>query len=330
MIDWIQSVLASEVLCQMGHHQRREDGNLGLGWLYYALARQRDCRRAVVIGSYRGFVPLMVARGLSDNLEGGECLFVDPSLWDDFWRDPVRVDEYFRRYGISNIRHIRSTTQEFVESDDFRCLSDIGLLFLDGLHTAEQTRFEFAAFERKLAPNGVVLFHNTMTLGPNTYNGLDGYYISDVTFFIDELRALPAYEVFDFPRLEEPGTLSTGLTMVRRRSRSGENAYYRDPGLSCYQPLRAGTRLFNCGRTAEAIPLLADAVKRNPDFAAAWLAWGVSLVVGGEVEDGLRILARAKELGHPRAQTLIEDLQRDLARENCSAAFDRSHSGQKG
>ena len=53
----------------MGHNQRAEDLNLGLGWLYYGLARLIHPKSAVVIGSYRGFVPLLLGRALRDNVE---------------------------------------------------------------------------------------------------------------------------------------------------------------------------------------------------------------------------------------------------------------------
>src|SRR4029078_1514743 len=39
MIDWIAKLLSHPELVRMGHGQRAEDNNLGLGWLYYALAR---------------------------------------------------------------------------------------------------------------------------------------------------------------------------------------------------------------------------------------------------------------------------------------------------
>ena len=58
---WISEILASPALRTMGHGQRAEDGNLGLGWMYYALARVLRPALAVVIGSYRGFVPLILA-----------------------------------------------------------------------------------------------------------------------------------------------------------------------------------------------------------------------------------------------------------------------------
>ncbi len=60
--DWIDQLLDCRELRQMGHAQRRADQNLGLGWLYYSLGRMLRPSKVVVIGSYRGFVPLVLAR----------------------------------------------------------------------------------------------------------------------------------------------------------------------------------------------------------------------------------------------------------------------------
>jgi hypothetical protein len=63
----------------MGHLQRVEDANLGLGWIYYGLARVIRPKTAVVIGLYRGFVPLVLGKALADNLDGSRVTFLDPS-----------------------------------------------------------------------------------------------------------------------------------------------------------------------------------------------------------------------------------------------------------
>jgi hypothetical protein len=55
---WIARLLADRGLRGQGHAQRVEDGNLGLGWIYYALGRLLP-RTVVVIGSLRGFTPLI-------------------------------------------------------------------------------------------------------------------------------------------------------------------------------------------------------------------------------------------------------------------------------
>jgi hypothetical protein len=65
--DWITRVLDDDGLSGMGHAQNRESGNLGFGWLYYGMARVVKPATAVVIGSYRGFVPMMLGRALAES-----------------------------------------------------------------------------------------------------------------------------------------------------------------------------------------------------------------------------------------------------------------------
>ena len=39
MQDWIDNLFQEPKLLRMGHSQRLDDLNLGLGWLYYGLVR---------------------------------------------------------------------------------------------------------------------------------------------------------------------------------------------------------------------------------------------------------------------------------------------------
>ena len=207
--DFIGRMFEMPGLTRMGHNQRTEDGNLGLGWLYYALGRLVRPRRAVVIGSYRGFVPLVLGRALADNTEPAELTFIDPSLVDDFWADPDAVREHFAGFGLSNVRHFRATTQEFVETGAYRELGPIGLLFVDGLHTKEQAEYDWRAFEDRLEPQGFALFHDSMLVRNSTIYGADRPYVTTVRGWIDEMKQDPALQVFDVP-------FGGGLTLVRK------------------------------------------------------------------------------------------------------------------
>ena len=79
MNEWIAALFRDHELTRMGHAQSVEDLNLGLGWLYYGLARAMRPATVVVIGSYRGFAPMMFGRALADNGGGGQVHFIDPS-----------------------------------------------------------------------------------------------------------------------------------------------------------------------------------------------------------------------------------------------------------
>jgi predicted O-methyltransferase YrrM len=207
--DWIARLFENPELLRMGHAQRKDDLNLGLGWIYYGLVRALRPSTAVVIGSYRGFVPAILARALADNTEGGEVIFIDPSMVDDFWKDESRVRDHFKAMGLSNIRHFAMTTQQFVESDVFRALQPVGLLFVDGYHSEEQARFDFNAFRDRLTPDGVALFHDSIRVRKSRIYGDDKHYEHRVKFFIDKLKSDPAWQVFDLPQAD-------GVTLVRR------------------------------------------------------------------------------------------------------------------
>jgi hypothetical protein len=213
--DFIRTLFADPQMLRMGHAQRAEDLNLGLGWLYYALARIVRPQRAVVIGSYRGFVPLVIAKAMQDNVEGGELWFVDPSLVDGFWRDPAQVDAHFRGHGVTNVRHRCMTTQAFVDSAEYAALDAVGLLMIDGMHTAEQARYDYLAFVDRLTPDAVTIFHDSTHEKTSPIYGPGCEYTHTVFRFIERLRATPGVDVFDLP-------VDSGVTLVRGRPLSRE------------------------------------------------------------------------------------------------------------
>jgi predicted O-methyltransferase YrrM len=209
LTEWIAGLFEHPGLLRMGHNQRAEDSNLGLGWLYYGLARLIRPQKAVVIGSYRGFVPLLLGKAIQDNLEPGEVTLIDPSMVDDFWKDPDGVRAYFSGFGLENVRHFLMTTQQFVETETYRRLGEIGLLFVDGYHSEEQARFDYCAFEGLLAPRGVALFHDSMVLRQSEIYGADRAYAIRVKDFLDELKRDPELQLFDVP-------FGTGVTLLRK------------------------------------------------------------------------------------------------------------------
>lgn len=209
MRSWISSLFERSELTRMGHFQRVEDLNLGLGWIYYGLVRLIRPRTVIVIGSYRGFVPLVIGKALSENTEGGEVLFIDPSLVDDFWKQPEAVREHFAQYGISNIRHFLMTTQEFAQSDAYRSLETVGMVFIDGYHTEEQARFDYETFKDLVDPDGLTLFHDSVWSRTSRIYGPDRPYLHSVKFFIDKLKTDPSVQVFDLP-------FGDGVTLVRK------------------------------------------------------------------------------------------------------------------
>jgi predicted O-methyltransferase YrrM len=210
--DWIAELFRDPKLLGMGHGQSRDDLNLGLGWVYYGLARALRPRTAVVIGSYRGFVPLVIGKALADNGDGGEVVFVDPSFVDDFWKDPEAVESYFDGHGLRNVRHFLMTTQEFSRSEEYRRLGTVGMVFVDGHHTVEQARLDHETFAGLLGPSGIVLFHDTAGYRVSGMHGPDRTYRHSVKDYVDSLKRDPQFQVLDLP-------VADGVTLVRRSER---------------------------------------------------------------------------------------------------------------
>ena len=209
MEKWISKLFQNPELLGMGHCQRFEDLNLGFGWLYYALARLLRPRRVVVIGSYRGFTPLVFGKALSDNLEDGSVFFIDPSLVDDFWKDANKVQEYFCALGVTNIRHFSLTTQEFINTETYRSLNEVGIVLIDGYHSEEQACLDFEAFQNRVSPEGVILLHDSVEVSTSRIYGPNRAYERTVKLFVDRLKTNRDLQVFDLP-------FAHGLTLVRK------------------------------------------------------------------------------------------------------------------
>jgi predicted O-methyltransferase YrrM len=204
---WIRQLFSDTALTGMGHAQRVDDLNLGLGWIYYGLARVACPQRVVVIGSYRGFAPMVFARALADNSEGGRVTFIDPSMVDEFWCDSARVQAHFAAHGIDNIDHYCMTTQQFVESAAWKGVGEIGILMVDGFHSEEQARFDHQAFAPQLG-DGYALFHDSVRERLSRIYDADNPYLHTVKRYMDALRRDPAWEVLTLP-------YGDGLCMVR-------------------------------------------------------------------------------------------------------------------
>lgn len=195
-------------LWEMGHGQDYGRRDLGLGWTYYGLTRTMRPRTTVVIGSWRGFVPLLIGRAIQDNDNAGRLLFIDPSYADDHWKEG-RAGHYFASYGITCIEHRQQTSQEFIQCADFLGL-EVDLLFIDGLHTEEQCRLEFEAFLPRLAPDAVVMFHDSRSQIFSGIYGPEKMYQHTTWRYVDVLRERADLQVFDLP-------ISQGVALVQRR-----------------------------------------------------------------------------------------------------------------
>jgi predicted O-methyltransferase YrrM len=194
-----------ERLIPLGHHDgpvaiARNRRDLGLGWLYYSLARLLRPNRVVVVGSFRGFSVVCLALGLEDNGRG-HLDFVDASKVDRFWLNRSAVRRHFEVFGVADrITVHRMTTDRFLRKSA-NLSTPIDFLFLDGDHHHSSVRFDHTGFEAALAPDAYVAFHDS-------YVGGFGFTEWEVADYLSTLD-LAAYEVLTFP-------VGQGLTLLKR------------------------------------------------------------------------------------------------------------------
>lgn len=188
MPQWfIKQLLTLPYLANSGHLCDPATDNLGLGLIYYAYARVYNPRHIVVIGSHRGFVPLVFGRALQDNNQGGRVTFIDPSMADDFWKNPNEVLHHFRSFGVSNIDHWCMTTEQFMldrRNRSHLVTDGVGILFIDGMHTAEAAENDYESFTDIL--KGPAFFHDSLHVGTNKMYGKP--YIRSVGNYVQHLR----------------------------------------------------------------------------------------------------------------------------------------------
>jgi hypothetical protein len=143
----------------LGHHEDREQLNLGFGFVYYGLTRVLRPDHVLVIGSGYGFSVVCLALGLKDN-DKGFLTFVDPSydvLKDGpfktvggrgYWDDPEKVIRHFRRFGVEDrVTHYKLSNKEFFPRFEGLGLPAVDLAFLDGNHAFENVREEEHLYE---------------------------------------------------------------------------------------------------------------------------------------------------------------------------------------
>jgi len=207
--DWLQKIINTPELLEMGHGQTSKDNNLGMGWIYYALSRLYKPENVICIGSWRGFVPMMFAMGIKDNLSNGRVTFIDPSFVDNHWSDKSKVQSWFNNYDLNNIDHYMTTTQEFMNFDKYKELSKVDILFIDGMHTKEQAKFDYESFEHLLDNKSIVLLHDSMSNFKSIIYGEDKSYNYTVFEYVNILKERKDLQVIDLP-------FEFGLTLVRK------------------------------------------------------------------------------------------------------------------
>ena len=142
-------------------------GDLGLGFLYYAMSRTLKPDNVVLIGSYRGFSVICFALGLLHNGKG-ILHFIDSSQVDGFWTDQERVKEHFSQFGVKkHIRLYNTSTQSCLENIPLFSagVPFIDILFVDGDHSLTGISFDYIKFGALVKERGIICLHDSFVGG---------------------------------------------------------------------------------------------------------------------------------------------------------------------
>lgn len=151
------------------HQMDISTGNLGYGWIHYALIRNLKPKKVLCIGSKYGYIPAVCATACRDN-KIGMVDFVDASLdindytgpgehWGGvgFWKK-CNPQRYFGKFKIE--KHINlhvMTSQKFAKKF---AKTEYDYIYLDGDHSYEGVKSDFNLFWPKLSKNGFLSIHD--------------------------------------------------------------------------------------------------------------------------------------------------------------------------
>lgn len=135
----------------------------GHRWFAYDLVRWARPRRIVELGTHYGCSFFAFCQALVDEGSDGEVVAID--TWEGEEHTGLYGEEVFttfttileQRYAGANARLVRSTFDDALPAIED---GSVEVLHIDGLHTYEAVRHDYETWEDKLAPNGIVLFHD--------------------------------------------------------------------------------------------------------------------------------------------------------------------------
>lgn len=197
------------------HEIEYKSGNLGYGWIHYALIRILRPNRVLCIGSRYGYIPAICTMACKDNKKG-IVDFVDAGYdqadphhniklgakqsvhWGGvgFWKK-IDVTKHFGQFGLTPyISFFLTTSNLFAASHPSRRWQYI---YLDGDHSYDGVQNDFKLFFPKLLPGGCIALHDIYTtrLGGLPYG---------VNRFWNEMKNTKRYNC-----LEIPGACGVGI-----------------------------------------------------------------------------------------------------------------------
>lgn len=151
------------------HYQDKKSGNLGYGWIHYALIRNFCPKKILCIGSKYGFIPAVCAVGCRDN-KLGKVDFIDAGFdigdftgpdvhWGGvgFWKK-CNPKKYFGKFGLRKYIDLHVMTSEDFAKKNPKLKYDY--IHVDGDHSYNGVKKDFNLFWPKLNKGGFIAFHD--------------------------------------------------------------------------------------------------------------------------------------------------------------------------
>lgn len=129
----------------------------------YWLVSQLKPRQVVELGTHTGNSYFSICQSVSDFALDSKCYAVD--TWEGDVHAGIYGNEIYAKVESHNSMHYKSFSRllrmTFDEANGYFSNESIDLLHIDGLHTYEAVKHDYETWLGKVAPGGVILFHDT-------------------------------------------------------------------------------------------------------------------------------------------------------------------------
>lgn len=149
-----------------GHQTNLITGNLGYGFIHYALILNLKPKRVLCVGSRKGFIPAICALACQEN-GFGQVDFVDagygpenPNHWSGIgWWKEVDSNKHFAFLDIKkNLTTHVMTTAEFARKYKYK----YQYIYVDGDHSYKGVKRDYRLFWPRLDKGGLMAFHDVV------------------------------------------------------------------------------------------------------------------------------------------------------------------------
>ncbi len=147
-----------------GHLLDLNTGNLGFGFIHYALILNHKPKRILCIGSRKGYITAICALACQENKKG-LVDFIDAGYDDKdknnwsgigWWRN-IKPDSHFAFLNANKyLKAYIMTTREFAKKYHFY----YDYIYIDGDHSYEGVKTDYQLFWKKLNRGGFMVFHD--------------------------------------------------------------------------------------------------------------------------------------------------------------------------